>query len=471
MTSSLRLQTSAAQDQYVHDLSSAWSHTRLWDPSLWLTREPDIEEKMLRDADIAHALNYRSALIAGREWTVFPEEEGDKGQLAVDTYTQLLKGIRKFTEGRQLLARAFFHGARFSRIIGQTRVMKIGDGKPRTWWVPIRLQDMDKRSFRRVPDRADGSDRIFAHWERWHVGARKWVTETEEDALLTIRHVYLDDQATLGHGRALREALGWWWWAKTHILQESLVAAEKHGAGTLRMRIAGLKDAATALPNADLFSQAMAKLEHMRSRHVIVHDAEDDVDVIDGGGQGWQLLKELRDELKASIFTVVMGANLTTSADKGGSYALAEVQENSTEALIQLDRETLEETLTDDLLPCILYKNWPNFVEMGLDEEKVRVSLKQEKRQDPKERMEVATQLNAMGVDLAAEDLYEQAGYRKPTKGEDIIKGAEPMPDPFGGGGFGGGGFGEPPRNGNGNGKPAEKPEKKPEPKAETARS
>ena len=70
-------------------------------------------------------------------------------------------------------------------------------------------------------------DEIKAHWERWDVGKAEWKAESVEDAIQTIRHVYQDDQATLGHGRALREALGWCWYTKTHVMQETVQAVEK----------------------------------------------------------------------------------------------------------------------------------------------------------------------------------------------------------------------------------------------------
>jgi len=432
MTTELRIRNQS-QQLYVRALSQAWrNRVQLYDPSVWLLRDPEAEEKMFRDADIAHAVGYRRHLIAGRQWTLTPRNEtSPRADIAVAIGTELLGGIKHFTDARFNLARAFFSGARFARIHAEPRTMTIGDGKPRTWWVPTRLEDMDKRMYRIVPEN-DGEE-IKAHWERWNVAQQEFQPEDAVDAIQTIRHVYQDDQGQLGHGRALREALGWWWYAKEHVFQESLQAVERFAQGIIHAKVDGAIDAETNLPNTALIQAWQDLLEDMRSRHVLVSDRNDEVEIISGNAEGNQLLKDIREELRSTIFTLVLGANLTTSANEGGSYALAEIQENSTEALIQYDRETLEETLTDDLLGCVWWKNHPNLVELGVADEKPRFTITQEKRQDPKERAEVAGALHGMGVRLSLDDLYEQSGFRKPEDGEDILEGGTPPPA-FGGG-------------------------------------
>jgi phage gp29-like protein len=179
----------------------------------------------------------------------------------------------------------------------------------------------------------------------------------------------------------------------------------------------------------------MELLEDMKARHVIVHSKDEEIDMLQMSGTGWELLDNLETKYRSTVMTLVLGANLTTSANSGGSYALAEVQENSTEARIQNDREMLEETLTEELIGCLWFKNRPNLVELGIAEEKPRFNVKQEKRLDPMVRAQVASTLNAMGVAVAASDLYEQVGFRQPEDGEPVIQGRQAMPAM--GGGFG----------------------------------
>jgi hypothetical protein len=434
MSTELR-QRNQSQQLYVRALSSAYrAGTQLHDPSMWLLRDPEAEEKMFRDADIRHAVGYRRHLISGRGWSVAPKQEGSpRAAMSTHVATELLKNIKHFTQARMNLARAFFSGARFARIHGTWKTLTIGDGRARKWWVPIRLEDMDKRMYRQVMDSTDGQD-LAGHWERWNLGKQEFVPETRKDVRHTIRHIYQDDQAALGHGSALREAVGWWWYAKTHVFQESLQAVERFAQGILAAKIDGARDAATGAPNEQLIADWVAMLEDMRSRHVMVFDKSDEVEIISGNAEGYQLLESIRAELRNTIYTLIMGANLTTAAAEGGSYALAEVQENSTEALVQFDRETLQETLSDDLLGCVWFNNWANLVELGIEMERPNFSIDQEKMTNPLERAQVAEIANRMGIDLGLEDVMDQIGFQVPDSGEAIIKGGAPAPDS----GFGG---------------------------------
>jgi len=436
MTTEMRLRNQS-QQLYVRALSAAWRNgVQLHDPSLWLLRDPEAEEKMLRDADIRAAVGLRKHMIAGKDWNLAPKvESSPRAEMSVHVGTELIRSIRHFTQARLNLARAFFSGARFGRIHGRPKTLTLGDGIPRTWWVPTRIEDLDKRNFRIVPEN-DGKT-IHAHWERWDVARGDFYPETTHDAVQTIRHVYEDDQSTLGHGSALREAIGWWWYAKEHVFQESLQAVERFAQGILHAKVSGVRDAETGLPNTELIQAWQEVLEDLRARHVLVSDKDDDVEVISGSAEGYQLLADVRAELKATIVTLILGANLPTTANEGGSYALGGIQENTTEALVQFDRETLQETLTDDLIGCLWFHNHANLVELGVAQEPPVFVITQEKRQEPTERASVAEILSRIGVDLSLDDVLEQTGFRKPEEGEDIIKGgsAQPM-NPVPGFGF-----------------------------------
>lgn len=436
MVTELRTSTDQSRQLYVQALSALWRReTRTDDPSIWLARDPEIEEKMLADPDIGHAINYRRHLVAGRQWQVQPDPDvGDEGDLAVEVTTGLLRKIGRFTEARHKLARAFFSGSRFARIHGETKTLKLGDGKPRTWWVPTKLEDIDKRRFRIVP-RNPGTENLTAAWEMWDVGTSTWKTVSSEQWCHTIRHVYQDEENSLGYGRGLRDALGIVWYAKENVLQESLTAAERFGGGILTAKIDGARDAVTNRPNSAVVREWIQVLQDMRSRHVLVHDKQDEIEFVNSDANGWQLLQTLREELRTQAFTIVLAANITQSANKGGSYALSEVQENSTEALIQFDRESMEETLTRDLIGCLWWRNWANMLELGIQDQKPRFSINQEKLLDPQQRAQAAQVLHAMGVALAADDLYEQTGFRRPRPNEDVIQAPQmpAMPDPFAG--------------------------------------
>ena len=440
MTTELYNRSSQSQQAYVRAISAAYRNvSQLYEPSVWLAKEPEIEEKLLRDADVLQATDYRCKLIAGRQWTLQAANEGDAAStLAVTIGTKLLGRLQRFTQGRYKLARAFLHGQRIARIHGRMVVLTLGDGKPRTWWVPTHLEDVDRRWYRTVPTMQ--RDSLTAHYERWNITKGDWEPESVEESLRTIRHTYLDEQGNLGFGRGLREALGWLWYTKTHVWHEYVNAAERFGQGMRVLKVNGLRDAGKLLPNEEAVQAALEKISNTRARHDTVIDREDELEIVQPSGEGWQMFRELTAALQQSMVRLILSANLTTGGEEGGSLARAQVQENSTEALVQFDREALEETLTHSLLRAVWHFNYANLVEFGLVEEMPRFNIKQEKLLDPSQRAMVAKTAHEIGLDLAKEDLYEQLGFRKPQDGDEVLEGAEPgMGGAFGGGAGAGG--------------------------------
>lgn len=443
MTTELRVRNQA-QQLYVRALSAAYRvSTQVFVPSVWLIKDPEAEEKMRRNADIGHALSLRQSMVAGRQWNLTPRVKNhERSAMALHVGQELMDSIPKFTHARRMLALAFFSGSRFARIHGEHRKLKIGDGKTRVWFVPTRIQDMDWRRFRIKVDQ-DGripGEQPKAHWQFWDVfGNGDFEPLTKEDAHQIIRHTYEDDESTLGYGRALREQLGFWWYTIEHVINESMMAAEKHGGGILRAKVEGARDAETGLPNSEVIRAWVATLEDLRGRHVLVHDAADEVDVIQPSGTGWAMFKELREEARNTITKLILGAHMNTNATKGGSHALAEVHEDTTESLIQYDREALEETITDDLLKdCLWYRNAANLRELGIENHCPRFAITQEKIHDPQIRVQVAATASQMGLPIAKSDLYEQLGFRPPEDGEETVESPQqPQPSPLGGGGFG----------------------------------
>ncbi len=443
MTVELRLRNQSRQ-QFVRAYSSAWRHSiEVYEPSTWLLRDPDAEAKMMRLAEINHAVTHRQNLITGNRWSlVAKDDKSQRAALAVEVGTALVEQIERFYDGLRNLSYAFLPGQRFAYVQGVPMQLRIGDGKRRTWWVPKSLEDLDKRNFRKVVERDESSQEILgAHWERWLAGKTGWKPLTTNESRCLIEHTYRDTQLTLGYGTALIEALGWHWYTLTHIFQESIAKAERYGQGFLHAKIDGLRDGGASLPNTQLLEEWKSTLEDMRARHILVSDKADDIAMIEASGTGWEILSTLREELRSSILTLILGANLTTSQNgKVGSFAMAEVHENSTESLIRFDRRALDETISRGLLKnCLWHKNWPNLVELGIAHECPTFQIVQEKQQDPQERAQVALTLNQMGVDLSLEDLYEQTGFRRPERGEEVVRGGQaPQPGP---GGLGGGGL------------------------------
>lgn len=453
MATELR-QYNQAQQLYLTALTSAYRRSQLYQPSVWLGQEPEIDEKMLRDPDIAHAVGFRCKLVAGRQWTLVPKDANDPlADLAVDIGTKLLgHKLKKFTQSRALLARAFFHGQRWARIHGECVPLTLGDGKRRMWWVPTRLEDVDSRQVRMVPEVDTRTGEIANRYQLWNVGRGDWERDeknqprrmTNDDLRQYVVHTYEDEQGSLGFGKGLRDALAWCWRTKAHVFEEAGRAIERFAGGMMLAKVNGLKDGEQSLPNPALMQAVLSAIENARARHSLVIDRDDEIEVVQGSAEGWQMLTDFREALRSMVLTLVLSANLPTSADKGGSFALSETQADSTEATMQYDREALEESLTDSLVRQTWANNYPNLLELGLAlpednySSQPRFNIKQEQKLDPEKRANVAKMAHEIGLPLPKAELYEQLGFRQPEEGEDVLDGAEPMQAGFGPGGEGG---------------------------------
>ncbi len=439
-----------SQTLFLRALTSTYQQgLQLFDPSEWLDREPELEEKMWRDADIRAAIDLRLNKIV-QDWNLQPAgtrlaaRSGNKikfaqrprSLLAVAVGSALLSKVEKFDEARKNLAEAFFHGMSAMRVHMKPVVLTIGDGRERTWMVPVRLEDLDKRYLTMRVHKNDRTD-IETHWEEWNIAGGKWNPLTDFEALHTIRHTYNDNQSTLGYGRGLRDALGWWWYAKSHVQQEQLMAVSRFAQGILHARVDGARDADN-MPNQEVVDAWTDLLVNLQARNILVSDAADNIEVIQGNAEGYQFLQDVVKQLKTTITTLVLGANLPTIAEgDGGSYALGGVQEDTTETLVQFDRGALDGTISDKLLRCIWVRNKANLVEMRLWDERPEFSTVQEKRRDPKDFVEVARGVHDMGADLSQEDVFDKAGLRIPEPGEAVIPGRAEQPAAFPPGMFG----------------------------------
>ncbi|NND85492.1 MAG: hypothetical protein HKN46_10135, partial [Acidimicrobiia bacterium] len=167
--SSELLQYNQAPELYLHSLTSAWRRDRIRHGSHWHARDPEAAAKMLRNPTIAHAVNHRTSLAAGRDWALIPRNPSHpRAALAVAIGTELIGGIRKFTEARRKLARACFHGERYSLIHEALRPLAIGDGTVRNWYVPTRLEDQHGYRYQKIVD-DPYAESPKAHWQRWEI--------------------------------------------------------------------------------------------------------------------------------------------------------------------------------------------------------------------------------------------------------------------------------------------------------------
>lgn len=424
---------STNSDRYTTDLASVYRSWRIYDPSYALSRDPDIDEKILLDDVIAAGVAARKHKVAARSWTIEPAQDDPLNKRAASVVEALLKKIHQFGHARFNLADAVIKGRAYGYICGRFQVAKFGDGKPRTWWVPTNIEDIDRRRFRRISKNENGKIRTW--WEWFDVAAYRWKEIPPEASRALITHVYDDDESNLGYGRGLMDSLFFTWRAKRVALEQGLQGLTRWAQGLVVASIDSLRDGSVAKTNAALVQNAIDEINKHRSEHVLVKGKDDEIEVINGGMEGHQIVMSLIQYFDSTITRLLMGSLLPTGGgSEVGSNARAEVEDDASEALIQFDRNLLDDTLTRDLVQLVWDLNRDNFAQLGLyDAECPRFNTTQERMADPKVSSEVIVSLLGAGIPLKREEVYEKTGFSVPGDDDEVIEGhAAPSPSPFG---------------------------------------
>jgi hypothetical protein len=426
--------TSRAYDRYSRDLSQAARGRGSWvhDPSFALGTDDMVYEKVRRDAVAAQLMTFRKHLVSGRGVILTPGGEDDASKQAAAIVEQILDQVGMFGEGRFNLAEAIFRGSAFAFIEGADEELQLEGQPPMSWWVPRKLKDVDRRRvrLRPVPDPEDPRE-VCLRWFLWSVSREQW--EELEHPEWFVKHFYQKTEDTLNYGRGLLDAMHYYQQSKVRVLQEGLSAAERFGQGFIKAAVDSLRSGSSDETNDQIAKEYLSQIERHRARHAFVHAKEDEVSVLGGFGEGWQLIKELLSYLDNSLRTLVLGSNLPTAATGGGSFALAEIQENSTEALVQFDRDLMGETLTRDLVGLVWSLNVRNLRALGLGGARMpTLKVRQEKREDPQINAAVIQAALAAGVPLLREEVYDKLGFTLPQEGDELIEppsqSAEPLP-------------------------------------------
>ena len=427
--------SASAYQRYATELSNAIRHRDwIYDPDYALSSDSSVYEKIMRDPVTAHAIRFRKHMVAGAEWRIEPASDEEADKRAAEIVEEAIKKIGNFTDARIRLSSSIFLGSAYSAIQGRRHVQRLAGSQARAWWVPVALIDKDRRRFRRVYDRAMGRRR----WEMWSADREAWEPLVNPEWF--IHSVYDDTESSLRYGRGLLNTIYQFQAAKARTLQDSAALSERMGQGFLLAAIDNMRGpdgrpVAGADGSGTNVAQTWAReLDKHRARNVLVHDARDKVTLLSGFGEGHSLLESLRDYYDNAITTAILGAHLPTTATSGGSYALAQVQENSTEALVQADRNRLSDEITRDLVSCVWRYNRLQFEAEGLGEaRKPSFRIVNQKREDPAQAAQVVATLLGAGVELRADEVYRKCGFTQPLPEDETIS-APSAAAPDGGG-------------------------------------
>lgn len=450
-------QTRTAYTRYVMGLEAAY-RWRDWvnDPSFVLAEDVDLYNKVRRDPVFEHAMMFRRQLAAGREWTVEPASRDDRDRLLTRCLEHGLRELRGFTDARVRLANAIFLGSAYERVEGERRRLTIDGAPDMVWWVPTRMRHVDRRRWRLYHDpctAVDGNDatrralelaamkgdsdaarrlknaaaRVInaPAWQFYSIERSDWEYVTDEEFGWFQRLAFDQTEDTLGYGRGLLESLFFYAAAKTDLLRSGLEAAERFGQGMLMVAIDALMQDGAG-PNDDTRTRAenyRRELAKTRKDGIFTYHKGDEPKALNGLGEGWELIQALIAYIDNQIRTLVLGSNLTSSATAGGSYALAAAQENSQEALVQGNRESVSEALDDGVCRLWVRQNAANLRMLGLEGARHgKFALVHERTaSDPAAFAQTVTVLRQAGVPVRLRDVYQRTGLTEPMPGDAVL--------------------------------------------------
>ena len=400
-----------AHDRYSRDLASAVDVNRIiTDPDFATQQDVDIYEKIRREAVFNRAMELRRHLVAGQSWFMEPSSGMEGAKLGQLVGEKAFANIERLPSSLFNLAEAVFRGSTWNFMEGHLTMVRISEEQEVMLWLPVRLRDVDRRRFRQF-----GVGGAKMKWQLFNLVNRNW--EDLENPEWFVKHIYEDTESRLGYGRGLIEALFFYLFAKTELFKRALQGSERWANGIIKAGVDASKSASTGKSNADIVADTKKELAKMRAQHILVHDKDDIIEVLTGGMEGHTIVTDMIKYIDGAAVSLILGSNLPTSATGGGSLALAQVQENSTEALIQFDRRLLEETLTRDVLGLVWRVNKAVLTEIGVTEQDMPAfKIAQEKFEDPEKSVRVISTALQSGVSFRKDEVYAKLGMTPPTE-------------------------------------------------------
>ncbi len=421
---------SSNSDFYARGLGYALRASRLYDPDDALRQDPSFYDKIRKDAVVAFALNYRRLLAAGEDWSVLPASPRPEDKEVAAIIEGMIRQISGFNNARVNLAEAIITGSRWAAIEGDKKLIQLGSQQALRWWVCTGLKDIDKRRFRRMPEEnsVPGTPRKY-HWEINEANSGNWIPIERSHY---VKHTHDDSEQALGFGSGLASSLYLYVYAKDRVLVEGLNFVERWSNGVLHAAVDSLRDGQASTLASTRATAWLDELEKMRSRHVLVHDKNDELNLIDAPAQGWNAATEALAYLDGAIRVLILGASLPTESEvEGGSFAMAKVQQSSTAAIIGHDRAILEEAITNDLIKNTLWRiNLPILQFCGLgNAQPPTFKIRDVSKLDPSVRADVLLKCRQAGMRIKLNEAYEQTGWEVPNVGDECLE-PEAPPQP-----------------------------------------
>jgi hypothetical protein len=439
-------QYSPSADFYTRILSSLYNNQiRLYDPDYGLLRDPDLYEKLFRDPVLAGALEMRFHDVAGRNWACEPYSDDPADREVAAICGDAMRQCDNMLTARAWMARAPLYGRTYCFIRGRRKFLKLGNSPKQLWWVPLGLDIIDKRRIDYVPKKEldeEGQSRIRVLPRVWSFARQEW--EDLPHPELLIEYVYSDEEGRLGYGRpSLGEPLFFYQRFKAIAIERGLQALDRFVGGLITVNVNDNRLASVGKDNASHAQAFRDELEQMRGKHIMTVGKDEVINVHDMPANSMQGVAEWVRYFDEACVTLIRGSIRPSGGGEGGSLARTSEEAETTESLIQFDRQNLDEVFTKSLIMLFMRLNKPQLMACGfLDalDRPPHFATQQEKREDYSKNAADLKVLTDAGVPLKSDEVYSKIGYTQPGPNDMTLK-TQPKPQaiPFGGGMPGGG--------------------------------
>ena len=411
---------------YSYGLSSALRSQYVYNPSISEFNDADVWELVRNDA-FTHSAISRSTKNCVRPWRIEAydgsKDKPDK-QLAAVVKDGLMH-IDRFRARRKRLSEARFVGRTYGAILWQPRKISLGGLPERDWWIPVHIQDVDRRRFHWVVDWDNEANvKKGIHREMYNSNTQQWEILPEELNGSMIEYIHSDTEDRVGYGRGLLEAIYFYHYMKTVTFEKISDGIDRWARGVWIGTIDGLRGASVGKTNEALRQGMQNVLLTMRSEHAAVVDKIDNIKVLETTGTGHQISMDFMHYLDDGIEVLCNGSKRASGVGSGphGTGAQAETESDTTEAFFQDEREDLDDISTRDLVGSFLRVNYANLEMVKLQKaRRPRFTSEQIKKQVPKDAIEVAN-LMLQHVPLSARQYYEKGEWEQPTDDEERIE-------------------------------------------------
>jgi len=401
------------------------------DQDFAMGRDPEFWAKADGDSVVRGARDYARHLVAAPRLVLEPRSPADAE--LVPYYDAMVNRIRRFTSSMFGLADSRFRGLAVARMLGgHKEVDLLGDGNTRRWFLVNELRCMPKGRWSKR--RWVEEDKQFEAWSVWDWTEKAWILPDNPDWYVFHSHQDTEDQL---YGRDLGRPLYWLLYAKNILWESALDTSERFGSPWIKGTLPPAMGGVSLAGGSDLSqfrSQAntlLTILGQLRQHNILVADERIKTELVEGGLRGAEFVMKLIEKIDHEIRILLLGSNLPTSATAGGSFALAQVQDESTRRLISFYRRLLEEDITDQLLERLHEWNRPIFETIPAkdgrgtlaDRRPPRLQIADEEVFELAEREGALRMMKDTGSVVRKSDLYAatRGVFKQPAEGDEII--------------------------------------------------